>query len=197
MKKRIMAAIIALAIAVSLPISIINSFAAALPDSLLISDCDTLDGWSKSGGNALTINSNGFGNGSSAVACDINSGAFRTAQYTAATTLDISPYQNIEWDVMMHTGAKPGMWEEIAEYYGDEVYLKIGSSAADYNVYRLSKMTVEQDAGNNLWYHFSVDIDNPSRELIQTLIDKIIIDKDRNVEIYYKFKIIENDKIKS
>lgn len=162
MKKRIMAAIIALAIAVSLPISIINSFAAALPDSLLISDCDTLDGWSKSGGNALTINSNGFGNGSSAVACDINSGAFRTAQYTAATPLDISPYQNIEWDVMMHTGAKPGMWEEIAEYYGDEVYLKIGSSAADYNVYRLSKMTVEQDAGNNLWYHFSVDIDNPS-----------------------------------
>lgn len=28
-----------------------------------------------------------------------------------------------------------------------------------------------------------VDIENPSRELLQTLIDKIIIDKDRNVEI--------------
>ena len=37
-----------------------------------------------------------------------------------------------------------------------------------------------------------IDIDNPSRELIGTLIDKIIIDKDRNIEIIYKFSILNN-----
>ena len=37
-----------------------------------------------------------------------------------------------------------------------------------------------------------IDIDNPSRELIGTLIDKIIIDKDRNIEIIYKFSMLNN-----
>ena len=37
-----------------------------------------------------------------------------------------------------------------------------------------------------------IDIDNSSRELIQALIDKIIIDKDRNIEIIYKFSILNN-----
>lgn len=37
-----------------------------------------------------------------------------------------------------------------------------------------------------------MDIENPSRELLQALIDKIIIDKDRNVEIMYKFSILNN-----
>ena len=32
-----------------------------------------------------------------------------------------------------------------------------------------------------------IDIENPTRELLQTIVDKIIIDKDRNVEIIYKF----------
>ena len=37
-----------------------------------------------------------------------------------------------------------------------------------------------------------INIDNPSRKLIGTLIDKIIIDKDRNIEIIYKFSILNN-----
>ena len=32
-----------------------------------------------------------------------------------------------------------------------------------------------------------IDIENPTRELLQTIVDKIIIDKDKNVEIIYKF----------
>ncbi len=139
-------------------IATINVFAQS--NELLISDCETLTGWTKTGGNALAMNANGFTG--SAVSCNIDRGAFRTATYTAATPLDISAYKNIQWDVMMHTGAQPGMWDDIEQYYGDEVYVKIGSSATDYNVYRLSKMTVEQDTGNSLWYHFSIDIDNPS-----------------------------------
>lgn len=37
-----------------------------------------------------------------------------------------------------------------------------------------------------------IDIENPTRELLQTIIDKIIIDKDRNIEIIYKFSILNN-----
>ena len=163
MKKRISSLVLALAVllsCVATGFSVI--WTAAEENELLISDCETLNGWTKTSGNGLTINNNGFGTGSKAVACDINSGAFRDAEFKPSAPLDISAFKNIEWDVMMHTGAKPGMWDDIKSNYGDEVYLKIGSSAADYNVYRLSKMTVEQDSGNNLWYHFSIDINDPS-----------------------------------
>ena len=37
-----------------------------------------------------------------------------------------------------------------------------------------------------------IDIDNPTRELIQTIIDKIVIDKDKNIEIIYKFSILNS-----
>ena len=34
-----------------------------------------------------------------------------------------------------------------------------------------------------------VDIKKPTRELLQTLIHKIEIDKDKNIEIFYRFTI--------
>ena len=37
-----------------------------------------------------------------------------------------------------------------------------------------------------------IDIENPTRELMQTIIDKIVIDKDKNIEIIYKFSILNN-----
>ena len=37
-----------------------------------------------------------------------------------------------------------------------------------------------------------IDIENPTRGLIQTIIDKIVINKDKNIEIIYKFSILNN-----
>ena len=37
-----------------------------------------------------------------------------------------------------------------------------------------------------------LDLKKPTRELLLSVIDKIVIDKNRNVEIYYKFKFVEN-----
>ena len=34
-----------------------------------------------------------------------------------------------------------------------------------------------------------IDIKKPTRELLQILIDKIEIDKDKNIEIFYRFMI--------
>ena len=39
---------------------------------------------------------------------------------------------------------------------------------------------------------YLIDIENPTRELMQTIIDKIVIDKDKNIEIIYKFSILNN-----
>ena len=41
-----------------------------------------------------------------------------------------------------------------------------------------------------------IELKEPTRELLMNIIDKIVVDKDRNVEIYYKFSIVENDIIK-
>ena len=37
-----------------------------------------------------------------------------------------------------------------------------------------------------------INLDNPSRELLQSIIDKIVIDKDRNIEIFYKFSLLND-----
>ena len=37
-----------------------------------------------------------------------------------------------------------------------------------------------------------INLDKPSRELLQSIIDKITIDKDRNIEIFYKFSLLNN-----
>lgn len=40
-----------------------------------------------------------------------------------------------------------------------------------------------------------LDLNKPNRELIKTLVDKILIDKDKNIEVIYHFKVLENDEI--
>lgn len=37
-----------------------------------------------------------------------------------------------------------------------------------------------------------IDLENPTRELMQAIIDKIVIDKDKNIEIIYKFSILNS-----
>ena len=37
-----------------------------------------------------------------------------------------------------------------------------------------------------------LNIENPSRELIFTIIDKIVIDEDKNIEINFKFNIVDS-----
>lgn len=137
--------------------------AAAEDDRVVISECDSLDGWVKTGGSPLALNVNGY-HTTSAIASDVNNGAFRTCVYTLPQAVDVSGSQKIEWDMMFHKGGVPGMWEQIAEYYASELYLKVGSSAADYRVYRLANMTVTQQTDNKAWYHFSVNINEFTTE---------------------------------
>lgn len=40
-----------------------------------------------------------------------------------------------------------------------------------------------------------LDLNQPTRELLLDVIDKIVIDKDRNIEIFYKFGIAKTDKL--
>lgn len=158
--KKIISVLCSIAILLSAVIIAIPSLAdTSTPEKLLISDCESLTGWTKTSGQSLSVNPNGFTG--KAVAVNVDKGCFRDTTFTTSP-IDISSYQNIQWDVMMHTGAQPGMWEDIAAVYGELVCLKIGSSATDYNIYRLSKMEVQQDSNNKLWYHFSVNLDDPS-----------------------------------
>lgn len=40
-----------------------------------------------------------------------------------------------------------------------------------------------------------LNLDEPNRELIKTLVKGIYIDKDKNIEIKYRFKVLEDIKI--
>ena len=86
----------------------------------------------------------------------------------------------------------------------EEMYLRISRETEKSLVRTREKIQSLQDTKNDKKINKSeikdyeekirklIDIDNPSRELIQTLINKIIIDKDRNVEIIYKFSMLNN-----
>jgi len=85
-----------------------------------------------------------------------------------------------------------------------EMYLRISRETENSLIRTREKIQCIQDTHENKKANKSelkayenkirelINIDNPSRELIQALIDKIIIDKDRNVEIIYKFSILNN-----
>ena len=86
----------------------------------------------------------------------------------------------------------------------EEMYLRISRETENSLVRTREKIQILQDIKNDKKVNKSelkdyedkirelIDIDNPSRELIQSLIDKIIIDKDRNIEIIYKFSMLNN-----
>ena len=84
----------------------------------------------------------------------------------------------------------------------EEMYLRISRETENSLVRIREKIQSLQDAKNDKKVNKNdlknyedkirklIDIDNPSRELIGALIDKIIIDKDRNIEIIYKFSML-------
>lgn len=86
----------------------------------------------------------------------------------------------------------------------EEMYLRISRETENSLVRIREKIQSLQDAKNDKKINKNdlknyedkirelIDIDNPSRELIGALIDKIIIDKDRNIEIIYKFSMLNN-----
>ncbi|MBR7071299.1 MAG: hypothetical protein IKI29_03960 [Clostridia bacterium] len=141
---------------------------AATTNRLVISDCDTLTGWTKTGGGALIVRTDGL-NSANSVASTVNYGAFRTATFAPQAAMDLSDYTYLEWDVRFHTTANNGregtMWEQILAAYVDngknEMYLKISSTGTNKcNIFRKSTMTIT--VVDSDWVHFKVKMDQPN-----------------------------------
>ena len=92
--------------------------------------------------------------------------------------------------------------DKFNDIVSEEMYLRISRETENSLVRIREKIQSLQDAKNDKKVNKNdlknyedkirelIDIDNPSRELIGALIDKIIIDKDRNIEIIYKFSVL-------
>ncbi len=139
-------------------------------DPLVITNCDTTDGWVKTGGNAVSVNTNGYGT-TSAIHRQVNYGAYRALTYNLPAALDISNYTAVEWDAMFYTqtnnGAEGTMWEQIVANYvnnGNNLYLKLISENGAYRVYRYSKLNPVVSATNSNWVHFVANVDDFSSE---------------------------------
>lgn len=136
----------------------------AAEDDLVVTDCDTTDGWVVTGGTPVSINVNGYGT-NTALHRQVNYGACRNLTYNLPTALDISNYSSIEWDTMFYTqkenGATGTMWEQIVNKYvntDNALYLKLISEGGGYRVYRMSKLSTTVSTSNSNWVHFSADI---------------------------------------
>ncbi len=166
MKKRILACLLtAVMLFTIIPLQVFAS-----ENTLVISDCDSLTGWVKDGGNPLTVNANNAYNSSAGLRCDVNYGKFG-ASYNPDTALNLSTYTNIEWDMRFYTGANNGLtgtlWEQIVEKYGtkgnNKLFLRLVSSSG-YRVYYFSKLETVVSATNPEWVHFSAKISDYNTE---------------------------------
>ncbi|MBE6727892.1 MAG: hypothetical protein E7562_04505 [Ruminococcaceae bacterium] len=143
--------------------------AAEATDPLVITDCDTTDGWVVTGGNPVSINENGYGT-NTALHRQVNYGATRQLTYNLPTPLDVSNYTNIEWDMQFYTQTTKGMegtmWEQIVANYTSTdantnyLYLKLISSNGGYRIYRIGKLNPVVSGTNNTWVHFTAKLDD-------------------------------------
>ncbi len=138
---------------------------------LVITDCDTTDGWVVSGGTPVNINTNGYGT-TTALHRQVNYGANRNLTYNIPTAMDVSNYTSVEWDMMFYTqkenGAEGTMWEQIVNKYvtvDNALYLKLISEGGGYRVYRYSMLDTTVSTSNSNWVHFSADINSYNTEV--------------------------------
>ncbi len=124
-------------------------------NSLLISECDTTQGWVVTGGNPVSVNINGW-NSTHAIARDINYGCFRTCSYQLPQAKNLSGYGLLEWDMFF----TPGMWDQIKVQYANDIFVRIGSTTGGTRTYMLDKITVTPYEGNDYWHHVSIILDN-------------------------------------
>lgn len=89
--------------------------------------------------------------------------------------------------------------DRLKENISIDTYLRLSSNIEDeLNTYRNNLNDLNNNKINNLdnknndeiikSINKLIDIDNPTRELIKSFVDKIVIDANRNIEIIYKFK---------
>ena len=160
---RILSLLMAMAVLLTAVTGALTVSAAA--DDLVITDCDTTDGWVVTGGTGVSINANGYGT-NTALHRQVLYGATRNLTYNLPTALDISNYTSIEWDTMFYTqnakGNEGTMWEQIVNKYvnvDNALYLKLISEGGGYRVYRYSMLDTTVSTTNSNWVHFSADID--------------------------------------
>ena len=73
-------------------------------------------------------------------------------------------------------------------------------SALNYRIYEIDneENQIKEDTKEIAKYEEQIksllNLDEPNRELIKTLVKNIYIDKDRNIEIQYRFKVLDNIK---
>ena len=73
-------------------------------------------------------------------------------------------------------------------------------SALNYRIYEIDseenqvKEDTKEIAKHEEQIKSLLNLDEPNRELIKTLVKNIYIDKDRNIEIQYRFKVLDDIK---
>lgn len=144
---------------------------ADIPDPLVISECDSLDNWTKTGGNALALTTNQAQayHSAAAITCNVNYAYFNAA-YTFPSAMDFSDYTYIEWDMMYYaSGASAGdMWQQVVNAYGtngtNRMFLRLCTTDSDYRVYFLSRLETTVSATNANWVHFKAKINRFNTE---------------------------------
>ncbi|MBR7070657.1 MAG: hypothetical protein IKI29_00580 [Clostridia bacterium] len=167
--KKILALVLTFAILMTL--FVVPVTAETTTNRLVISDCDTLTGWTKTGGNGMKdmlLRTDGL-DSSNSVASNVSYGAFRTITFAPSSPMDLSGYTYLEWDVRFHSSKSNGlagtMWEQILASYVDNgqnaMYLKISSTGDNKcNIFRKSTMTIT--VVDSEWVHFKVKMDQPN-----------------------------------
>lgn len=166
MCKRISAVLLLISVLISG--LVFSASAAEGDDHLVISECDSLDGWT---GTNLSVTDNAAQACGSAAAINRNCGYGVFAAGYEMEPTDISDYTYIEWDMMyMLNGDTTGaLWELVKAAYSSEgrnntLYMRLSSEGSnnDRAIWRSSALEITQPYENKNWFHFKAEIAAPN-----------------------------------
>ena len=127
-------------------------------EDVVIADCNSLDGWSSNGGNALEMKHGVTGEANSAIGANIGAAKWGGRLYTAPAALDISACATVEWDMVFMAGVT---FDDVKEYYADQMHMTLTDEAGKTIVFKLDKMTVTE-VTDSAWLHFAVSLADSS-----------------------------------
>lgn len=168
MYKRILAVLLLISVLISG--LVFSASAAEGEDRLVISECDSLEGWT---GTNLSVTDNAAQACGSAAAINRNCGYGVFAAGYGMEPTDISGYTYIEWDMMymLNNDTTGALWELVKAAYSSEgknntLYMRLSSEGSNNEraIWRSSSLEITQPYENKNWFHFKAEIASPNTD---------------------------------
>ena len=127
-------------------------------ENIVLSECETTDGWSYEGSGG--VGTSAAGRDGSSLYFNTSYGVLRPLSFTADEPVDVSGYTALEFDItVLNSNTITDQFAYIMESYTDYLAVEISDGTDTYTYDIMDLQITETDGG---WYHISLSLDGIS-----------------------------------